>query len=151
MSPLWLRLESSSTIWELKLAMRTKSRSFVFTPVNWKTEITTEGQGYLDELAADVKTAPKAAMTGSSTFRIKCEHDGIHLDSLDVPHKPSTGDPCLVRTRVPRVSYTGDNFASMSSVLTSGFSGRWPTAAVATNSLSETAVPPDCPLHTEGS
>ena len=34
--------------------------------------ITTEGQGYLDVLAADVKTAPKAAMTGSSTFRIKC-------------------------------------------------------------------------------
>ena len=88
--------------------MRIKSRSFVFTPVNWKTEITTEGQGYLDELAADVKTAPKAAMTGSSTFRIKCEHGGIHLDSLDVPHKPSTGDLCLVRTRVPRVSYTGD-------------------------------------------
>merc|ERR1712136_661892 len=73
----------------------------VFTPGNWKTEITTEGQGYLDELAADGKTAPKAAMPGGSTFRIKCGDDGFHQDSLDVPHQSSTGD----------------NFAHMSSVL----------------------------------
>ena len=30
--------------------------------------ITTEGQGYFDELAADGKTAPKAAMTGTGAF-----------------------------------------------------------------------------------
>ena len=58
---------------------------------NWETEITTEGQGYLDELAADGNTAPKAAMTGSSTFRIKCGDDGFHQDSLDVPHQSRKG------------------------------------------------------------
>ena len=63
----------------------------VFIPGNWETEITTEGQGYLVELAADGNTAPKAAMTGSSTFRIKCRDDGFHLDSLDVPQQSSTG------------------------------------------------------------
>ena len=45
-------------------------------------QITTEGQGYLDELASDGKTAPKAAMTGSCTFRNKCGDDGFHQDSL---------------------------------------------------------------------
>ena len=48
------------------------NRLQVFTPEDWKTEITTEGQGYLAELASDGKTAPKAAMPGDSTFRIKC-------------------------------------------------------------------------------
>jgi len=89
----------------------------VFTPGSWKTEITTEGQGYLDELAADGKTAPKAAMPGGSTFRIKCGDDGFHQDSLDVPHQSSTGDLHRARTKKPRASYTGDNFAHMSSVL----------------------------------
>ena len=32
--------------------------------------ITIESQGYLDELASDGKTAPKAALTRSSTFRL---------------------------------------------------------------------------------
>ena len=36
--------------------------------------------GYLDELAADGKTAPKAAMPGGSTFRIKCGDDGFHKE-----------------------------------------------------------------------
>ena len=73
----------------------------VFTPGSWKTEITTEGQGYLDELAADGKTAPKAAMPGGSTFRIKCGDDGFHQDSLDVPHQSSTGDLHRARTKKP--------------------------------------------------
>ena len=71
-----------------------------------------------------------AAMTGSSPFRIKCGNDGFYLDLLDLPHQPSTGDVCRARVRVSRVSYTGDNFASMLSVSTSGFSRKCPTAAV---------------------
>ena len=35
-------------------------------------QITTESQGYLDELASDGKTTPRAPLTRSSTFRIKC-------------------------------------------------------------------------------
>ena len=57
-------------------------------------------------------------LTGSSTFRIKCGDDGFHRDSLDVQHQSSTGDVQRARKKVLRVSYTGDNFASMSSVLT---------------------------------
>ena len=97
---------------------------------NWKTEITTEGQGHLDELAADGKTSPKAAMPGGSTFRIKCGDDGFHQDSLDVPHQS-----CLhrARTKKPRASCIAD-FTGMSSVL---------------NEFS--VAPSDCPLHTEGS
>ena len=60
--------------------------------------------------------APKAAMTRSSIFRIKCGDDGFHQDSLDVPQQSSTGDLHRARTKAPRVSYSGDNFASMSSV-----------------------------------
>ena len=56
-------------------------------------------------------------MTGSSTFRITCGDDGFHQDSLDFPHLSSTGALHSARTKVPRVSYTGDNFAGMSSVL----------------------------------
>ena len=56
------------------------------------------------------KTAPNAVLTGSSTFRVKCGDDGFHHDSLYVQHQSSS--------KVPRVSCTGDNFASMSSVLT---------------------------------
>ena len=61
--------------------------------------------------------APKAAVTGSSTFRIKCGDDGFHQDSLDVPQQSSTGDLHRARTKALRVSYSGDNFASMLSVL----------------------------------
>ena len=64
----------------------------VFIPRNWETEMTTEGQGHLDELAADGKTAPKAAIAESSTFNIKCGDDGFHRDSLDIPQQSSTGD-----------------------------------------------------------
>jgi len=78
----------------------------VLTPSNQETEISAEGQGYFDELAADGMTAP--AMPGGSTFRIRCGNDGFHQDSLNVPHQSST---------VPRASYTGDTFASTSSVL----------------------------------
>ena len=56
-------------------------------------------------------------MTGSSTFRIKCGDDGFYQDSLDVPQQSSTGDLHRARTKVLRVSYFGDNFASMLSVL----------------------------------
>ena len=37
----------------------------------------------------------------------------------------STGDLRRARTEVPRVSYTGDNFASMSSVLTKWLVGEF--------------------------
>ena len=106
------------------------------------------GQSYLDELAADGKTAPNAAMTGSSTFRIKCGEEGFYHDSLDVPHQSSTGDQHQVRTKVPRVSYTGDNFASMSSVLNKWLFRKMPDS----RSCDEfSRAHPDCPLHTEGS
>ena len=74
-------------------------------------------QSYLDELASDGKTAPKAALTRSSTFRIRCGDDGFQHDLFDVQHHSCTGDLHQVRTEVPRVSYIGDNFASISSVL----------------------------------
>ena len=73
-------------------------------------------------------------MTGSSTVRIKCGDDGFHKDSLDVPHHSSTGDLHRARTKVPPVSFTGDNFASMSSVLNKWLFKRCPTVAVAMNS-----------------
>ena len=97
----------------------------VFIPGNWETEITTEGQGYLVELAADGNTAPKAAMTRSFTFRVKCGDDGFYQDSLDVPQQSSTGDLHRARTKAPCVS-TGDNFASMLSVLTKWLFGEMP-------------------------
>ena len=49
--------------------------------------------------------------------RIKCGDDGFHQVSFDVPQHSSTGDLHRVRTEALRVSYTGDNFAGMSSVL----------------------------------
>ena len=69
---------------------------------------------------------PNAAMTGSSTFRIKCGDDGFHQVSFDVSHHSSTGDLHRVRTKEPRVFYTGDNFASTSSVLTKWLFGEMP-------------------------
>ena len=65
-------------------------------------------------------------MTGSSTFRIKCGDDGFHQVSFDVSHHSSTGDLHRARTKEPRVSYTGDNFASTSSVLTKWLFGEMP-------------------------
>ena len=53
----------------------------------------------------------------SSTFRITCGDDGFHQDSLDFLHLSSTGALYCARTKVPRVSHNGDNFAGMSSVL----------------------------------
>ena len=61
---------------------------------------------------------PGPPLTRSSTSRIKCGDDGLCHVSFDVSHHSSTGDLQRARTEVPRVSYTGDNFASMSSVLT---------------------------------
>ena len=100
----------------------------VFHPGDWETEITTEGQGYFDELAADGKTAPNAVLTGSSTFRIKCGDDGFQHDLFDVQHHSCAGDLHRARTKVPRVPYTGDNFANMSSVLTKWFFGEMPNS-----------------------
>ena len=65
-------------------------------------------------------------LTGSSTLRIKCGDDGFHQVSLDVEHQSSTGDLHRARKKVLRVSYTGDNFASMSSVLTKWLLGEIP-------------------------
>ena len=84
----------------------------VFTAEDWKTEITTEGQGYLDGLPAD-----GTAMPGDSTFRIKCGDDGFHQDSPAVPHKSSTVDLHRPHAKVPRASGTGEYIASMSSIL----------------------------------
>ena len=42
-------------------------------------------------------------------------------DSFDVPQQSGTGDLHRARTEVPRVSYTGDNIASNSSVLNKWF------------------------------
>ena len=67
-------------------------------------------------------------MTGSSTFRIKCGDDGFHHDSLVVPHQSSTGDLHRARTKVPRVSFTGDSFVSKSSVLTKWFFSEMPNS-----------------------
>ena len=75
-----------------------------------------------------MKTAPKAALTGSSTFRIKCGDDGFQHDSLDVLQHSSKGDLHRARTKAPRVSYSGDNFASMSSVLTKWLFGEMPNS-----------------------
>ena len=66
--------------------------------------------------------------TGSSTFSIKCGDDGFHHDSLDVQYLLSTGHLHRAHTKVPHVSYTGDNFASMSSVLTKWFFGEMPNS-----------------------
>ena len=85
-----------------------------------------ESQSYLDELVADGKTVPNAAMTGSSTFRIKCGDDGFHQVSFDVTHHSSTGGLHRARTKEPRVSHPGDNFASTSSVLNKFLFGEMP-------------------------
>ena len=49
-----------------------------------------------------------------------------------------------VHVHSPRVSNTGDNFASMSSVLNKFLFGEMPNS----NSFDEFSKPPDCPLHT---
>ena len=100
----------------------------VFIPGNWETEITTEGQGHLDELASDGKTTPRAPLTRNSTFRIKCGDDGFHHVSFDISHHSSTGDLHRARSEVPRVSYTGDNFTSMSSLLNKFLFGEMPNS-----------------------
>ena len=46
--------------------------------------------------------------------------------SFDVSHHSSTGDLHRARTKVHRVSYTGDSFASTSSVLTKWLFGEIP-------------------------
>ena len=71
---------------------------------------------------------PNAAMTGSSTFRIKCGDVGFHQVSFDVSHRSSTGDLHRVRTKDPRVFSTGDNFASTSSVLAKWLFGEMPNS-----------------------
>ena len=86
----------------------------------------TLSQGSIDELASDGKTAPKAALTRSSTFRIECGDDGFQPVSLNLPQQSSTCDLQRARTEVPRVSYTGDNFAGMSSILTKCLFGEMP-------------------------
>ena len=68
----------------------TKQRNFDDVPFSKQTHQIRqflEDQGYLDKLAAARKTAPKAAMTESSTFRIKCGDDdftGIHMMSSTI-------------------------------------------------------------------
>ena len=74
-------------------------------------------RGYLDELASDGEKALKAALARSSFSRLLCWVYGFRRDSFYVPQQSSTGDLPRARTEVPRVSYTGDNFAGMSSVL----------------------------------
>ena len=75
-------------------------------------------------------------MTRSSTFRIRCGDDGFQHDLFDVQLHSCTGDLHQVRTEVPRVSYTGDNFASTSSVLNKFHFGEIPNS----NSFDEFSV-----------
>ena len=86
--------------------------------------MTTESQGYLDKLVSDGRTTPRAFLSRNSTFRIKCGDDGFR----QVSHQSSTGDLHRARTEVLRVSYTGDNFANMSSVLTQWLFGEMPNS-----------------------
>lgn len=90
----------------------------IFTPGNWKEEITADGQKYLDELAADGKTAPKAAMPKGSTFRIKCGDDGFHhAGGDDTIQKAQASDLRRARSKIPGAAYKGDNFQNMSAKL----------------------------------
>ena len=63
--------------------------------------------------------APKAALPSGSTFRVNCGYDGFHQNTLEVPHPTSARDLHRARTKMPRDSYRGDSFASISSVLNS--------------------------------
>ena len=57
-----------------------------------------------------------------------CGDDGFRHVSFDVQHQSCTGDLHQAHTEVPRVSYTGDNFASMSSVLNKWLFGEFPNS-----------------------
>ena len=85
-------------------------------------------QGYLVELASDGETAPKAALARSSTSRIKCGDNGFQHGLFDVQHHSCTGDLHQIRTEVALRLYTGDNFASMSSVLNKFLFGEMPNS-----------------------
>jgi hypothetical protein len=89
----------------------------IFTPGNWKSDITADGQKLLDELAADGKTAPKAALPKGSTFRIKCGDDGFHHSSGEGFEQAQVSDLKRARTKVPGPAYKGHNFQNMSSTL----------------------------------
>ena len=67
-------------------------------------------------------------MTESLTFNIKCGDDGFCHVLFDVSLHSSTGDLQRASTEVPRVSYTGDNFASMSSVFNKCFFREMPNS-----------------------
>ena len=97
---------------------------FAVSEVYWLITLTSTlsqviivSQGYLDELASDGKTAPKAAIAESSTFPHQMWRWWISPCFIDVSHQSGTGDLHRARTKVPCVPYTGDNFASISSVL----------------------------------
>ena len=116
---------------------------WLITLTSTLSQVTIVSQGYLDELASDGKTAPKAAIAESSTFRIKCGDDGFRHVSFDVSHQSGTRDLHRARTKVPCVPHTGDNFASISSVLT-----KCPFREMPNSSSCDVQAPPDCPLHT---
>ena len=108
----------------------------VFIPGNWETEITIESQSYLDELASDGKTAPKAALTRSSTFRVRCGDNGFQRDSF-VSHTNRVrvtynehAPKFLVSPTLETTSPACPRFS------TSAFSVRCPTATVAMSSPS---------------
>ena len=71
---------------------------------------------------------------------------GFHHDSLNVQHHSSTGDLQRTRKKVPHVSYTGDNFAGMSSVLTKFLFGEMPNS----NSFDEFSKRLQIVLFTQG-
>ena len=84
-----------------------------------------------------------------SLLLISVWHVAHHQVSFDDSHHSSTGDLHRARTKEPRVSYTGDNFASTSSVLT-----KWLFGEMLYRSGSDELIlraPPDCPLHIGGS
>merc|ERR1712086_1096513 len=89
----------------------------IFTPGTWKNEITADGQKMLEELAADGKTAPPAALPKGSTFRIKCGADGFHHENGTDSHTAQISDLKRARSKVPGTAYKGENFQNMSSTL----------------------------------
>jgi len=73
----------------------------------------------LEELSADGSTAPKAALKGGSTFRIKCQDNGFPVSKDDdlAPAGASSSDLQRARTKKPRDHLRGDDFEKMARTL----------------------------------
>ena len=104
----------------------------LFTLTFFERVFNTESQGYLDELASDGKTAPRAALTRSSTSASSVEMMDFNLFHLMFHNNrvretyTEHAKRCLTETTSP----------ARRQFSPSGFSVRCPTAAVAMNSPS---------------